>query len=160
MLYEGTNGIQALDLVGRKMPAHTGRYLRRFFHPVSDLIAECKKDTKTARMAEALERAFGALQLATAQIARTALKDAEEAGAAASDYLRLMGLVGMGAMWLRSAAIAHAKIDAAGVDAGFYRAKLVSAQFFMDRILPQSTALFLAIKSGKDSIMALEETAF
>ena len=163
MLYEGTNGIQALDLVGRKLPAHAGRYLRRFFHPVAALIAESKQDAKVGKLAEALERAFGALQLATGQIARASLTDAEEAGAAATDYLRLLGLVGMGAMWLRSAAIAHARLaDATDVnaDAGFYRAKLASAQFFSDRILPQATALFLAIKSGKHSTMALDAAAF
>ncbi len=160
MLYEGTNGIQALDLVGRKMPAHAGRYLRRFFHPVSELIAESRKDAKIAKLAEALERAFGALQLATAQIAQAAVKDAEEAGAAATEYLRLLGLVGMGAMWLRSAAIAHARIAEGHADRAFYQAKLASAQFFSDRILPQATALFLAIKSGKDSTMALDAAAF
>ena len=160
MLYEGTNGIQALDLVGRKMPAHTGRYLRRFFHPVAAMIAEGKKQPGVAKLAESLERAFGALQLASAQIASASLKDAEEAGAAAVDYLRLMGLVSMGAMFVRSAGIAHARQADAGTDAGFYRAKLASAQFFVDRILPQATALFLAIKSGKASTMALEEAAF
>ena len=162
MLYEGTNGIQALDLVGRKMPAHAGRYLRRFFHPVSEMIAGHKKDARTAKLADALERAFGALQLATAQIARTSMKDPEEAGAAATDYLRLLGLVGMGAMFLRSAGIAHARLAEPdiGADAGFYRAKLASAQFFTDRVLPQATALFLAIKSGKESVMALDEAAF
>ena len=160
MLYEGTNGIQALDLVGRKMPAHTGRYLRRFFHPVAAMIAEGKKQPGTTKLAESLERAFGALQLATAQIASASLKDAEEAGAAAVDYLRLLGLVSMGAMFVRSAGIAQARQADAGTDADFYRAKLASAQFFIDRILPQATALFLAIKSGKASTMALEEAAF
>ena len=160
MLYEGTNGIQALDLVGRKMPAHTGRYLRRFFHPVAAMIAEGKKQPGVAKLAESLERAFGALQLASAQIASASLKDAEEAGAAAVDYLRLLGLVSMGAMFVRSAGIAHARQSEAGADGGFYRAKLASAQFFIDRVLPQATALFLAIKSGKASTMAMEEAAF
>ena len=162
MLYEGTNGIQALDLVGRKMPAHAGRYLRRFFHPVSEWVAEHKRNPATAKQAEALERAFGALQLATAQIAQSAMADPEEAGAAACDYLRLLGLVGMGAMFLRSAGIADARLAQTpdGVDADFYRGKLASAQFFTDRVLPQATALFLTIKSGKQSTMALEEAAF
>ncbi len=160
MLYEGTHGIQALDLVGRKMPAHMGRYLRRFFHPVAEMIAAAKAEPATAKLAEALERAFGALQLATAQIAQSALQDAEEAGAAACDYLRLLGLVGMGAMFVRSAAIAHARLAEAGSDAAFYRGKLASAQFFSDRVLPQATALFLAIKSGKQSTMALDAAAF
>ena len=160
MLYEGTNGIQALDLVGRKMPAHMGRYLRRFFHPVAEMIADAKTQPGAAKLAEPLERAFGALQLATAQIATASLKDTEEAGAAACDYLRMLGLVAMGAMFVRSAAIAHAKLATDTAEAPFYRAKLASAQFFSDRILPQATGLFLAIKSGKQSIMALEEAAF
>nr|WP_321984075.1 acyl-CoA dehydrogenase C-terminal domain-containing protein [uncultured Lichenicoccus sp.] len=160
MLYEGTNGIQALDLVGRKMPAHMGRSLRYLFHPVSEFIAANRKDAAIGGMVEHLERAFGALQLATGQIAQSGLKDPEEAGAAATDYLRLLGLVAMGYMFVRSAAIAHAKVADAGPDAGFYRGKLASAQFFIDRILPQATALFLAIKSGKQSTMALEDAAF
>ncbi len=160
MLYEGTNGIQALDLLGRKMPAHAGRYLRGLFHPVADFIETHKKDPAIGRMIEALERAFGALQLATAQIARSGLSDAEEAGAAATDYLRLMGLVSIGYMFVRSAAIASEKLKQADDASGFYRAKMASAQFFIDRVLPQATGLFLAIKSGKASTMALEEAAF
>ena len=160
MLYEGTNGIQALDLLGRKMSAHAGRYLRGLFHPVADFIETHKKDPAIGRMIEALERAFGALQLATAQIARSGLSDAEEAGAAATDYLRLMGLVSIGYMFVRSAAIASEKLKQADDASGFYRAKMASAQFFIDRVLPQATGLFLAIKSGKASTMALEEAAF
>ena len=160
MLYEGTNGIQALDLVGRKMPAHMGRLLRPFFHPIAAFIEAGKGDAAIAPLVQALERAFGMLQLATGQIAAAGLKDAEEAGAAATDYLRLMGLVAMSYMLTRSAGIAQGKI-AAGADAdGFYAAKLASARFFTDRVLPQATALFLAIKSGKASTMAMAEADF
>jgi alkylation response protein AidB-like acyl-CoA dehydrogenase len=159
-LYEGTNGIQALDLVGRKLPAHMGRYLRRFFHPVSEFIAANKDDKAVGKLVEQLERAFGALQLSTAQLAQTSLKDPEEAGAAATDYLRLIGLVAMGYMFVKSAKIAAEKAPTADGDAGFYAAKIASACFFVERILPQATALFLAIKSGKASMMALDEAAF
>ena len=160
MLYEGTNGIQALDLVGRKMPAHMGRLLRPFFHPIAAFIETRKGDAALGPLVLALERAFGMLQLATGQIATAGLKDAEEAGAAATDYLRLMGLVAMSYMLTRSAEIAQGKL-AAGDDAdGFYAAKLASARFFTDRVLPQATALFLAIKSGKASTMAMPEAAF
>ncbi|RYB01736.1 acyl-CoA dehydrogenase C-terminal domain-containing protein [Lichenibacterium ramalinae] len=160
MLYEGTNGIQALDLVGRKMPAHMGRLLRPFFHPIAAFIETRKGDAALGPLVLALERAFGMLQLATGQIATAGLKDAEEAGAAATDYLRLMGLVAMSYMLTRSAEIAQEKL-AAGDDAdGFYAAKLASARFFTDRVLPQATALFLAIKSGKASTMAMPEAAF
>jgi hypothetical protein len=160
MIYEGTNGIQALDLVGRKMPAHMGRSLRRFFHPVSAFIAAHRDDAQIGGMVKGLERAFGALQLATGQIAQSGMRDPEEAGAAATDYLRLFGLVALGFMWARSAQIAHRKLPAANGDARFYQAKLHTAQFFFDRLLPQTGALYLAIKSGKGAMMAMDEAMF
>ncbi|WP_237481091.1 acyl-CoA dehydrogenase C-terminal domain-containing protein [Lichenibacterium dinghuense] len=160
MLYEGTNGIQALDLVGRKMPAHMGRLLRPFFHPIADYVEAKRGHGAVAPLVTGLERAFGMLQLATGQIAASGLKDPEEAGAAATDYLRLMGLVAMSYMLTRSAEIAAARVEA-GEDAdGFYAAKLAGARFFNDRVLPQASALFLAIKSGKASTMALDEALF
>ena len=161
MIYEGTNGVQAMDLVGRKMPANMGRSLRGFFHPVAAFIARRTGRTRQiGAMVKALERAFGALQLATAQIAAAGLRDPEEAGAAAADYLRLFGLVALGYMWVRSAQIARRKLPTANGDARFYQAKLGTAQFFIDRLLPQAGALYLGIKSGKASIMALDEAMF
>ena len=156
MIYEGANGIQALDLVGRKMPAHMGRFLRQFFHPVQAFIEENAADPKVLPLA----KSFAALQQATAHLAAVSLKDPEEAGAAATDYLRLMGLVALGFMWAKSAKVAEAKLPDANGDAGFYKAKLTTAQFFADRLLPQTGALWSAIKSGKASMMALEEAAF
>ncbi len=160
MLYEGTNGIQALDLVGRKLGANMGRSLRTFFHPVSEFIAAHRDDPALGGMTKLLERAFGALQLATGFIANAGLKDPEEAGAAASDYLRLFGLVALGYMWARSAEVAHRKLPAANGDARFYQAKLGTARFYMERLLPQAGALYLTIKSGKAPMMALDEAMF
>lgn len=154
-IYEGTNGVQALDLVGRKLPAHMGRYLRSFFHPVSNLLEELEGDEKLGKLAEAQKRAFGALQLASATIAERGMRDPEEGAAAASDYLRIMGLVAMGHCFLKAARIAVAHPDDP-----FFRAKLNTARFFFDRILPQATAAFLALKAGKESLMAMEEEAF
>ena len=159
MIYEGTNGIQALDLVGRKLPAHTGRYLRSFFHPVASFIAE-NGDGALEKMVEALGQAFGALQLSTATIAERGLKDPEEAGAAATDYLRLLGLVAIGYTFAKAAKIATENLAAGAEDADFYKAKLATARFFFDRLLPQATACFLAIKAGKASTMALDAAAF
>jgi alkylation response protein AidB-like acyl-CoA dehydrogenase len=156
MIYEGANGIQALDLVGRKLPAHMGRLLRGFFHPVQAFIEANAADPLVLPLA----KAFGALQQATGHIAQTSLRDPEEAGAAATDYLRLMGLVALGFMWARAAAVAREKLPGANGDAGFYQAKLTTAQFYMDRILPQTGALWASIKAGKASMMALEEAAF
>ncbi len=160
MLYEGTNGVQALDMVGRKLGANMGRSLRRFFHPVSEFIAATRDDPALGGLTKLLERSFGALQLATAHIAIAGLKDPEEAAAAASDYLRLFGLVALGYMWARSAQIAQLKLPTANGDARFYQAKLGTARFYMERLLPQAGALYLTIKSGKTSMMALDEAMF
>ena len=160
MIYEGTNGIQALDLVGRKLGAHMGRYLRSFFHPVSNFLEDHAADEALAPMVQALGQAFGALQLSTATIARRGLADPEEAGAAATDYLRLLGLVAIGYTFARAAKVAHARLAEGSDDADFYRAKITTATFFFDRLLPQATACFLAIKAGKASMMALDDAAF
>ena len=156
MIYEGANGIQALDLVGRKLPAHMGRLMRGFFHPVQAFIEENASEP----MVLPLAKAFGALQQATGHIAQASMRDPEEAGAAATDYLRLLGLVALGYMWARSAKVAREALPAANGDAGFYKAKLTTAQFYMDRILPQTGALWASIRAGKASMMALEEAAF
>lgn len=160
MIYEGTNGIQALDLVGRKLGAHMGRYLRPFFHPVSNFLEDHAEDQGLATIVPALAQAFGALQLSTGTIAQKGLRDPEEAGAAATDYLRLLGLVAMGYCFARAVKIAQAKLADGSQEADFYKAKIATANFFFDRILPQATACFLAIKSGKQSMMALGEDAF
>jgi len=157
-IYEGANGIQALDLVGRKLPAHAGRSLRRFFHPVAAFIEENRNHPVLGKMVEGYEKAFGALQLATAHIATKGLSDPEEAGAAASEYLRLFGLVALGYVWARSAKLALEKT--AGSEAGFYQAKLQTARFYLERILPQAGSLWFAIKSGKDAMMSFNDAAF
>ena len=160
MIYEGTNGIQGLDLVGRKLPAHMGRYLRSFFHPVSQFVEANKGNEAIAPMIEALEKAFGALQLSTATLAQKGMADPEEGAAAATEYLRLTGLVAMAYCFAKAALIARTRLADSGDEAVFYKAKLATAQFFFDRILPQATAMFLAIKAGKASMMALEVDAF
>ncbi len=160
MIYEGTNGVQALDLVGRKMPAHMGRSLRRFFHPVAEFIDAHGQEAEIRALIQPFARAFGALQLATAFIAQKGLTDPEEAGAAATEYLRLFGIVALGFMWVKMARVAAAKLPTAGEDAPFYRAKLATAAFYVDRLLPQAGALLYSIKAGKASTMALEAAAF
>ena len=160
MIYEGTNGIQALDLVGRKLPAHAGRYLRSFFHPVLAALDEAIEDDDLAPLAQPLSKAFGALQLATAHIAQRGLKDPEEAGAAATEYLRLFGLVALGYMWLRTAKVSHTALEAGTDERDFYEAKLATARFYMERILPQVAGLLAAVKSGKGAMMALDEAMF
>ncbi len=160
MIYEGTNGVQALDLVGRKLPAHMGRYLRSFFHPVLAYIDAKLDDENLGPLVGPLGKAFGALQLATGYIAEKGMKDPDEAGAAATDYLRLFGLVALGYMWVRMAEIAYAKRADANGDAAFYEAKIVTARFFIDRLLPEVAGLWGSIKAGKSAMMALDDAAF
>ena len=157
-IYEGTNGIQALDLVGRKMAAHTGRFLRSFFHPVAAFIDDNLEDSALAEFVGPLAKAFGRLQRATGWLASKGLADAEEAAAAATDYLRLFALVALAYMWARMAAISLAKVD--GDDGGFHQAKLATARFYMTRLLPASGGLFAAIMAGKGPLMDFDEGAF
>ena len=157
-IYEGANGIQALDLVGRKMPAHTGRYLRSFFHPVQRWIEEQSTNTELQPFVLSISKAFGRLQLATGHIAQAGLRNPDEGGAAASEYLRLFGLVALGYLWARMAQIS---IEKQGGDGNaFYAAKIVTARFFMERVLPQTGSLFAAIMSGSSTMMEFPDETF
>lgn len=157
-LYEGTNGIQALDLVGRKMPEGGGRLLRRFFHPVQDFLFAHSGDPRMKEFCRPLMAAFGQLQQVTLLLAQKGLADPEEAAAAASEYLRFFGLVAVGWMWAR---IAKAALDKADDDpAGFHAAKLDVARFYMKKVLPETAALGLSIQAGKKPLMAMADSAF
>ncbi|TWA74712.1 alkylation response protein AidB-like acyl-CoA dehydrogenase [Azospirillum brasilense] len=159
-IYEGTNGIQALDLVGRKLPQDMGRLLRRFFHPVGAEIEADMEDEELAEFVLPLAKAFAKLQQATAIIAQKGLKDPEEAGAAATDYLRLFGLVALGWMWLRMVKAARAKLAAGGGNTAFLEAKIRTARFYTAKLLPQTNALFITIMAGSRTLMEMEEAAF
>ena len=154
-IYEGTNGIQALDLVGRKMGAHYGRYLRRFFHPLLAWIEAHQDDPALEFCTLPLSKAFGRLQQTTAEIARRGMADPFEAGAAATDYLKLFALTALGLAWARAAEASLGHPDDA-----FYRAKLATARFFMERMLPQTSALTSAIMAGGAVLKAFEDAAF
>ena len=149
-IYEGANGIQALDLVGRKLPRRAGRYLRHFFHPALEFVEANRGDPALAGIVGPFEKALGALQGATLAIARRGLGDPEESGAAASDYLKLFGLVAVAYMWCRMAKLAASKRNG---DA-FYESKLKTARFYMKKVLPDSAGLFLKIMAGKSTVMA------
>jgi alkylation response protein AidB-like acyl-CoA dehydrogenase len=157
-IYEGTNGIQAMDLIGRKLGAHGGRYLRSFFHPALAFIEANARNPAMADFVLPLAKAFGRLQQVTAEVARRGLADPFEAGAAASDYLRLFGLVALADAWARMARIALRQ--AARDETGFYRAKLATARFFMQRILPQTGALTATVLAGGGTLRRFEEGAF
>jgi alkylation response protein AidB-like acyl-CoA dehydrogenase len=160
-IYEGTNGIQALDLVGRKLPAHMGRYLRRFFHPVQELLEAEAGNPQLEEFVVPVAKAFDRLQRATAWLAQEGLKNPDQAGAAASDYLHLFGYTALGYLWARMAKVALEKgAEATGEEAAFYRAKLATARFYVQRMLPKTGALFATILAGSAAVMDFPEESF
>ncbi len=157
-IYEGTNGIQALDLVGRKMPAGTGRMARRFFHPVQTYIDKRLASPFTAQAIGPLAKAFGRLQQSTLWLGKAGISNPEEGAAAATDYLRMFGLVAIGFMWARMAEKSF-KLRMVKADP-FYDAKITSAQFYMTKILPETGSLMATIMAGAGPVMEMKEEAF
>lgn len=161
MIYEGTNGVQALDLVGRKMGQNYGRLLRRFFHPVLEFIEANQENTALGEFVFPLAKAFAKLQQAAVQVAMKGLKDPNEAGAASTDFLRIFALVAVGFMWARMAKIAQEKLDAGGDNkTEFYHAKLKTARFFMERMLPEVESRFRMVMAGAKPLMDMTESEF
>jgi hypothetical protein len=154
-IYEGTNGIQAMDLVGRKLPKDGGRAVRSFFELVAGDIADAKAAGDPAGVAAGLEPALQDLQSATMWLAKNGMADPDNAGAGAYAYMDLMGLVSLGWMWLKMAA---AGVGKAGDS--FYDAKLVTARFYAERELPLSTALRRKIEAGAETLMKIPAEAF
>lgn len=160
-IYEGTNGIQALDLVGRKMGQGYGRLLRRFFHPVSDFIEEHQTDPQMQEFIFPLAKAFMKLQQASAIVAQKGLKDPREAGAASSDYLRMFALTAMGYIWAKMVKISLEKLaDDSTENKAFFETKIKTAKFFFARMLPENDARFKAVLAGAETLMAMDETEF
>ncbi len=157
-IYEGTNGIQALDLVGRKMTAHYGRYMRAFFHPVQQFIEDNAADPQMEEIVMELAKGFGRLQQAVGQIAQKGMSNPNEAGAAASDLLKILSYVSVGYMWARMAKLALAKAN--DDPTGFYKGKIKTARFYMHKLMPITSSLLSSIMAGGDTIMDLEDELF
>ena len=155
-IYEGTNGIQAMDLVGRKLGFSYGRYLKAFFHPVQQFIEAEMHNERLAAYVLPLAKVFAKLQQASRLIAERGMKDPAEGGAAASDYLRLFALVALAYIWARMAKLALEKVEAGEEDAAFYQAKIKTANFFFARLLPEADGLFKMILAGNASLAAFE----
>jgi alkylation response protein AidB-like acyl-CoA dehydrogenase len=157
-IYEGTNGVQAMDLLGRKVPEGEGRLVKRFFALAQADVerALAGDDARLQELAGALGKAMQALQGATMDIMGRARQNPDEIGAAAADYLRLFGLIATGWMWLRMAAVSQAKLAGGTEQAGFHEAKLRTAHFYMAKLLPQARMLQATIASGAAPTMALD----
>ena len=155
-IYEGTNGVQALDLVGRKLVANSGETLKSFFTHAEKLIAETPEPELT-EFVTPLKEALGRLQQVTAWIYQQMANDPREAGAASSDYLRMFALTAMAFVWTRQAAVAQRKLSEGAGRAKFYQGKLDTARFFMTRMLPDTLGLDAKIRAGAAPIMAPDD---
>ena len=157
-IYEGANGIHALDLVGRKLAMHGGRAIRAYITEMTTFIAKRRGVAGLDEFLDPLAAALGRLTEATQWLNEAARRDPDEIGAASYDYLRLLALVAFGRMWAESAEIALAKQE--GDNTGFYRAKLATGRFFVRRLLPNTASLLATLRAGADTVMALEAEAF
>jgi alkylation response protein AidB-like acyl-CoA dehydrogenase len=156
-IWEGTNGVQALDLVGRKLPEGSGRLLRRFFQPARSFLDEHADTPELAEIAGPAAEALGLLREATQLLARRSAADREEGAAAATDYLRLFQLTAFGYLWSRMAEAAIRRTDLPPV---FRGAKLANGRFYAARVLPEAHALARALASGKSTLMELPAEVF
>lgn len=159
-IYEGANGVQALDLVGRKLAQNGGRAVGAFFALVAGEIEAAKSNEALSDYATRLEKALGDLQASTMWLMQNGMANPDNAGAGSTPYLHLMGIVSVGLMWLRMASAAHAALEADTEDAAFMRAKLTTARFYAERIMPDSGALRRKLEAGAEAIMALPAEAF
>jgi alkylation response protein AidB-like acyl-CoA dehydrogenase len=160
MIYEGANGVQALDLVGRKLASNGGRGVQAFFKIVAEEAAAAKLNPALADYAGRLEKALGELQAATMWLMQNGLSNPDNAGAGSTPYMHIMGIVSLGLMWLRMAVAAQAALDGGSDDAEFMQAKLLTARFFAERIMPDAGALRRKLEAGSEAMMAMPVEAF
>ncbi len=160
MIYEGTNGVQAMDLAGRKLPKDGGRAVQAFFKLVDEEVAAAKDDPQLGDIAARLAKAVGEQKAATMWFLQNAMTNPNNLGAGAFSYLGITGIVAVGLMWLRMAKVAARKLAEGADDKAFYEAKLVTARYFAERLMPEAGALRREIEGGSDSMMALPVEAF
>jgi 3-(methylsulfanyl)propanoyl-CoA dehydrogenase len=160
MIYEGANGIQALDLVGRKLGKDGGRALMAFFNEVAGYIKDKGEDAAMKPYVWPLSVSLGHLQQASMWFMQNAMGKPDNAGAGATDYMHLFGLVALGYMWCKIAEAAIAKLPKANGSTPRMNAKLVTARFFMERMLPETAAHLARIQAGAASTMELPDEGF
>ena len=157
-IYEGTNGIQALDLVARKMPMHTGRLLKSFFQTVNEYLKNNSFNYNLNEFITPLAKSFARLQQVTAYMASKGLSNPEEATGPASDYLKMFSLVAIGYVWTRYAEISINKQN--DDPENFYKAKISSGKYFMTKILPETGSLMSSILSGAKDYNEYDDNYF
>jgi len=153
--YEGANGVQAMDLVGRKLGRKGGAAPMALLGQIGGWLKD-NGDDAMAPFVKPVQRGLDTLQQATLWLAQHGLQNPNDAGAAATDYLRLMGIVVVGWMWARMAKLAQTKLAAGGGNAALYNGKLNCARYWMERMMPECAMLFERIQAGSATIMAFD----
>jgi hypothetical protein len=159
MIYEGANGIQALDLVGRKLAMNGGRPMMTFLAEIDEFVGAREDKASLAPFVQGLKTSKGHLQEATEWLMNNALSNFDHAGAVSADYLMLFGHVCLGYVWAQMAETAQEKIDAGSTDP-FYATKLATGRYFVARTLPETAAYLAKVKTGADPVMALTAEEF
>ena len=161
MIYEGANGIQALDLVGRKLALNGGRSVMALFKEVGDFCEAHRADEAMAPFTKGIKKGLNDLQAATMWFMQNAMAKPDNAGAGSTDYMHLFGLVVLGYMWGLMAKAANEGLASGDASrAAFYEAKLTTARFYMERIMPETALRKTRIEAGADTMMALAADAF
>ena len=160
MIYEGANGIQALDLVGRKLPANGGRAIMTWFGDIDAFVAEHGGAGESVKpFVDGLADAKKQLQEATMWLMQNGMQNPDNAGAASTDYLNIFGLTALAYVWAQMAVAAQKAIDGGSTDP-YYVTKLQTGRYFVERILPDAGAHLKKLKTGADVLMAMPAEAF
>ena len=160
MIYEGANGIQALDLVGRKLALNGGRAVMAMFKEIGDFCEENRADENMVLFTKGLKKGLNDLQAATMWFMQNAMAKPDNAGAGSTDYMHLFGIVTLGYMWAKIAKAAQEKLAAGDAREDYLKNKLVTAKFFMERIMPETALRKARIEAGADTMMELAAEAF
>ena len=158
MIYEGANGIQALDLVGRKLPRQGGKALMAFFNEVGSFLKDNAADEAMKPFTAPLQAALGHLQQSSMWLMQNGMANPDNAGAASVDYMHLFGLTALGYMWALQAKVANEKLKAGANEA--MSTKLTVAKFYMERVLPETGMRVARIQAGAGTVMSLPAEAF
>jgi len=159
-IYEGTNGIQAMDLIGRKLPSKNGEVIRDYFAMIQNFIDENKNNEDLSHYTSLLEKALQRQQTATMWLMQNAMSDPDQAGATAHYYLNLMALVSMGYFWADMVEKSKKMLAAGEGNADFLKSKITTANFFFNHLLPETTSLRYKIEAGAKDVMDLDAEAF
>ncbi len=157
MIYEGTNTVQSLDLLGRKVLGDNGAKLKKFGRKIAEFVEEHGTDEAMQEFVNPLADLGDKVTKLTTELGMKAFGNADEVGAAAVDYLRVCGHLVFAYFWARMAKVALAKKDSGDP---FYTAKLATARFYFAKLLPETAGLIRSCRAGLAPLMAMDEALF